>query len=52
MLLALGRFEIAAQGLVRQRERAWTQHRREHNLDLVGRLALPRASDRPQPQSH
>jgi hypothetical protein len=48
MLLSLGRFEIAAPELVRQRERAWTRHRRGHNLDLVGRPARPRAPDPPR----
>ena len=52
MLLALGRFEIAAQGLVRQRERAWTRHRRERNLDLVGRPARPRGSVPPRAHRH
>jgi hypothetical protein len=52
VLLALGRFEIAAQELVRQRERAWTRHRSEHNLDLVGRPALSRASAPPQVHRH
>ena len=52
MVLALGRFDIAAQDVVRQRERAWARHRGEHNLDLLGRPALHQASDRPQPHRH
>ena len=52
MLLGLGRFEIAAQELARQRERAWAWYRREHNLDLVGRSALPRASGRSRAHGH
>ena len=39
MLLAVGRYGIETHEVVRQRERAWTGYRAQHDLDLVGRRA-------------
>ena len=44
MLLAIGRYGIGTHGDVRQRERAWTRYRAQHELDLGGRRAADQGS--------
>jgi hypothetical protein len=39
MLLALARFEIEPEDLIRRRERSWARHRAGRGLDLFGRVA-------------
>lgn len=41
MILALGRFEIAPDNIVKQVEKAWAKYRKERKLDLYGAADEP-----------
>jgi len=52
MLLAVGRYGIETHEVVRQRERAWTGYRAQHDLDLVGRRAADHGSEHNHLETH
>lgn len=52
MLFAVGRYGIETHEVVRQRERAWTGYRAQHDLDLVGRRAADRGSEHNHLERH
>ena len=41
MILALGRFEIAPESIVKRVEKAWAKYRKDHGLDLHGTADEP-----------